>query len=91
MRLTLKLCQWPHIKPRVVVTGLGVVSCLGVGVKQMWPRLLNGETGITALTQPGKIGICSSLLTEITSFSKYDHFMNHILIHGSKLQLHSSC
>jgi len=35
---------------RVVVTGMGIASPLGVGVDHVWKRLINGESGITAIT-----------------------------------------
>ncbi len=34
---------------RVVVTGMGIASPLGVGVEHVWRRLINGESGITAI------------------------------------------
>src|SRR5579862_5222714 len=34
---------------RVVVTGMGIVSPLGLGAENVWKRLINGESGITAI------------------------------------------
>jgi 3-oxoacyl-[acyl-carrier-protein] synthase II len=34
---------------RVVVTGMGIVSPLGIGVEHVWKRLINAESGISAI------------------------------------------
>jgi 3-oxoacyl-[acyl-carrier-protein] synthase II len=34
---------------RVVVTGMGIACPLGLGVEHVWKRLVNGESGITAI------------------------------------------
>lgn len=38
-----------RVAPRVVVTGLGVVSPLGVGAGRAWTRLVQGHTPATTL------------------------------------------
>ena len=35
---------------RVVVTGMGVVTCTGVGTSNMWQSLVHGRSGISAIT-----------------------------------------
>jgi 3-oxoacyl-[acyl-carrier-protein] synthase II len=38
-------------RKRIVITGLGVVSCLGNDPKQLYRRLLNGESGISPIVE----------------------------------------
>ena len=48
---------------RVVVTGLGLISSLGIGLEESWKKLIAGETGIDLITsydttdQPVRIAI----------------------------------
>ena len=35
---------------RVVVTGLGLISSLGIGLEESWKKLIAGETGIDLIT-----------------------------------------
>lgn len=50
------------IVPRIVVTGMGMVSPLGMGVEAAWSRLLAGRSGVRALPEelvaniPAKVG-----------------------------------
>lgn len=60
---------------RVVVTGLGVVSPLGVGVPEVWTRLLAAQTGVretTAHSQPRIASLSSCLKTAAIVPSKKD-------------------
>ena len=38
---------------KVVVTGLGIICCLGKGVNNVWPRLLSGEPCFQSISLPG--------------------------------------
>ena len=38
------------MRSRVVVTGLGIVSPIGIGVRDFWKAALAGQSGISAIT-----------------------------------------
>ena len=40
------------MKRRVVVTGAGIVSPLGCELEEVWNRLVRGDSGVTAITEP---------------------------------------
>ena len=37
-------------KKRVVITGMGVVSPVGIGVEKFWKSLLEGKSGVRPVT-----------------------------------------
>ncbi|XP_054718062.1 3-oxoacyl-[acyl-carrier-protein] synthase, mitochondrial-like [Uloborus diversus] len=46
------MLKHPFVKNRVVVTGLGLVTPLGIGVTHVWNKLLQGSIGIQSITDP---------------------------------------
>lgn len=55
-------------KRRVVVTGLGVVSPLGVGVSSFWSNLTNGVSGIGPITKFDASRFPTQIAGEVRSF-----------------------
>jgi 3-oxoacyl-[acyl-carrier-protein] synthase II len=55
---------------RVVVTGIGVVSPLGIGVQDVWEALLEGKSGVARITRfdPDEIGLEVKIAAEVKDF-----------------------
>jgi len=46
----MSLANWPNQKRRVVVTGLGAISPLGLSLAETWEKLLAGQSGAGPIT-----------------------------------------
>ncbi len=53
---------------RVVVTGLGMVSPLGIGVEKSWQALLQGKSGVGKITKFDPTGFDTQIAAEVKNF-----------------------
>ncbi len=53
---------------RVVVTGVGLVSAVGVGTEQTWRNLLAGKSGIGPITHFDTTGFSTTIAAEVKGF-----------------------
>jgi 3-oxoacyl-[acyl-carrier-protein] synthase II len=56
-------------RKRVVVTGLGAVSPLGIGVEVTWKRIVKGESGIGRITKFDASTLPSQIAGEVKNFN----------------------
>ena len=59
-------------RKRIVVTGMGVVSCLGNDPDTMYQRLLQGESGVSSMTDPAYQTIPSRIAGRVLDFDPGD-------------------
>lgn len=59
-------------KRRVVVTGLGVVSPVGIGTQTAWQNLVAGQSGITRITKFDPAPFASQIAGEVKGFNSDD-------------------
>lgn len=57
---------------RVVITGVGLVTPLGIGVKETWSALCAGESGITEITRFDTTGFNTKIAGEVKGFRPED-------------------
>ena len=52
----------------VVITGIGVVSPIGIGIEEFWNSLLQGRSGVRILRSFESVGIDSPIGSEVANF-----------------------
>jgi 3-oxoacyl-[acyl-carrier-protein] synthase II len=76
---------------RVVVTGLGIIAPVGIGVPEAWANILAGHSGITRITRFDPSGFPSQIAGEVKGFDvtkylsgkearRYDTFIHFGLV-----------
>jgi 3-oxoacyl-[acyl-carrier-protein] synthase II len=55
-------------KRRVVVTGLGIVSPVGIGLAQAWDNLVNGRSGVGPITKFDATPLSTRIAAEVKGF-----------------------
>ncbi|HKC54845.1 MAG TPA: beta-ketoacyl-ACP synthase II [Vicinamibacterales bacterium] len=53
---------------RVVVTGIGLVSALGIGTNETWAGVLAGQSGVTRITRFDISGYATQIAAEVKGF-----------------------
>ena len=53
---------------RVVITGIGLVSALGLGTRETWTALLAGQSGVTRVTRFDITGYAAQIAAEVKGF-----------------------
>ena len=60
-------------KRRVVITGLGVVSPVGIGTQNAWETLVKGQSGITRISKFDPAAFSSQIAGEVKNFNVEDY------------------
>jgi 3-oxoacyl-[acyl-carrier-protein] synthase II len=53
---------------RVVITGIGLVSALGIGTRETWAGVLAGQSGVTRVTRFDITGYAAQIAAEVNGF-----------------------
>jgi len=56
------------VSRRVVITGIGLVSALGLGTRETWVALLAGQSGVTRVTRFDISGYAAQIAAEVKGF-----------------------
>ncbi len=64
---------------KVVITGMGMISCLGTDVDEIWSRIKNGESGIKMVTKFDTTDHLTKFGGEITDFDPLEYIDKKLL------------
>ncbi len=59
---------------RVVITGMGAITPIGLNVSEMWKSMLEGNSGIAAITKFDTSAFTTKIAAEVKGFDPLNHF-----------------
>ncbi len=60
-------------KRRVVVTGIGAITPIGIGIEEFWQGLINGKNGISPITKFDTSAFDTKFAAEVKNFNPEDY------------------
>ncbi|MDI6815232.1 MAG: beta-ketoacyl-ACP synthase II [Dehalococcoidales bacterium] len=72
------------MKRRVVVTGLGAITPLGVGVEKSWESLCQGKSGIGVITRFDATNFRTRIAGEVNEFNPLDFIASKLVRRGDR-------
>jgi len=60
-------------KRRVVITGMGVISSIGLDKKEFWNNLMAGRSGVTQIDRFDTEGFSTKIAAQVTGFNAVDY------------------
>jgi 3-oxoacyl-[acyl-carrier-protein] synthase II len=72
------------MKRRVVITGVGAITPLGVGVEKSWQALCQGKSGIGVITRFDASGFRTRIAGEVNDFNPLDFMDSKLVRRGDR-------
>lgn len=64
---------------KIVITGMGAVTPIGIGVENFWEQLINGACGIGPLTRFDASGMNVQIGAEVKNFKAEDYIPKRLI------------
>ena len=61
------------MKDKIVITGMGAVTPIGIGVDQYWNSLINGVHGVSEITHFDTTNLPVKIAAEVKDFEPTDY------------------
>ncbi|MGN0968504.1 MAG: beta-ketoacyl synthase N-terminal-like domain-containing protein, partial [Oscillospiraceae bacterium] len=64
---------------RIVVTGMGAVTPIGIGVEEYWNNLIAGKSGVGAITRFDAGALAVRIAAEVRDFKPENHLPRKLI------------